>query len=201
MRSSTSAVHHEQGIMPMPKQQIHPSVEDLTAFSVGQLSPHQKLVLWIVRNYPESAAAGSHEAQFHAHIDPDGYVRAKNLWLQHAKTQDQNVTILRNAAKFFLLSDRDAAEGLLKRAQIVDPNNADVAQELGHLYRLGLIRRGSKKERQKLAEKSMEQFEIALEQDATANNYYLLAKLSTVAFEAGAIEKAKQICQSSAENE
>ncbi|MEO1979304.1 MAG: hypothetical protein ABGZ24_02155, partial [Fuerstiella sp.] len=90
---------------------------------------------------------------------------------------------------------------LLKRAQIVDPNNADVAQELGHLYRLGLIRRGSKKERQKLAEKSMEQFEIALEQDATANNYYLLAKLSTVAFEAGAIEKAKQICQSSAENE
>jgi len=154
---------------------------------------HQKLVLWLVKNYPESAAAGSHEAHIHAHSDPDGYVKAKSLWLQQAEAHGENVTILRNAATFFLLPDRRAAEELLRLAQAVEPDNADVAQALGQLYKLGLIYPGSKQERRKLAQKSMEQFEIAVRQDAgKSKNHPQLPDLATVAFEAGAADKARQ---------
>lgn len=154
------------------------------------LEPHKKLVLWLVRNYPESDAAGSFDAHFHTHINPDGYVKAKALWLEHAKTQSSNVVILRNAANYFLLSDRATAEDLLKKAQVVAPNDADLAHQLGHLYHLEVSRLEGDA-RRKQASLVMKQYEIAVANVGRANHYWY-ADLAKAAINAAAFDKAEQ---------
>lgn len=160
--------------------------------------PYQELVCWLIEHFPESAAAGNPSAQIHGGIDPTGYIRAKNLWLQKVKSNGQNIAILSNAAKFFLQSDRSTAEELLLKAQVLDPENADLCSQLAQLYRLGLIGRASVDERKELASKSLVQFERARALNGDGNKSsesYLLADMAKVAFDSGAIDKAKQYAE------
>src|SRR5262245_52371972 len=78
--------------------------------------------LWVIKNHPEAEIAGLPFCQIDAILDPDGYVQAKQLWLDQAKAKSNNAAVLGHAANFFLIHDKSLAEDLLKQAQRLEPN-------------------------------------------------------------------------------
>ena len=163
-------------------------------FSKEMRGPQFVLIDWLIREYPESKAAGS--APMHAGIDPSGYGKAKARWLQTVKEHPRNAVILGNAAKFCLLSERDLSEEFLKQAQALEPQNPQWAQDLGQLYQLSSNHPRSEAEGRELSEKALVQFELAMQLKGAANvNYYELSYVAKAAFNAGANDKAKDYAE------
>jgi hypothetical protein len=76
----------------------------------------------------------------YAHLYPrrDGpaYEAIEDLWLAHLRRRPDDLVLLANAARFFLLPDEAMAEKLLKRGQVLQPENPMWPRRLGHLYEL-----------------------------------------------------------------
>lgn len=154
------------------------------------------LVIWLIANFPESEAAGSSYSHIHASIDPSGYLKAKNLWLKKMSTHGEDTIVLSNAANFFLQSDSKTAEELLKKAQALEPDNIDWCNQLGQLYRLGLIGQVSAKKRKELATNALMQFERSISLQGESNiSSSTLVDLAKASFDAGEIEKAKKYAE------
>jgi len=150
------------------------------------------LVIWLIGNFPESKAAGSSYSHIHASIDPSGYTKAKNLWLQKTKSDEKNSIIVSNAATFFLQSDRKVAEQLLLKALAIEPDKFDLCNQLGQLYRLGMIGQANIKERKKIAANALMPFERSLgSQSESSDTSSTMTDLAQMAFEAEEFEKAK----------
>jgi len=116
-------------------------------------------VLWVVANAPEAEIAGP-EAGFIKGIETENYAEARGLWLRHVESNPKNTRILANAARFLLLDDRAAAEGLLKRGAEIEPGNPRWNEQLAQLYQLE-ARRPDKTD-PVAARKALEQYEAAL---------------------------------------
>lgn len=150
---------------------------------------HVELLSWLFTNYPESAASG--QARLFGSSDPEGYVALKSIWLQNIRNHPENVLILRRAANFVQMSDKVLTTEFLKKAQEIEPDNADVAAQLGQIYRLGLMRL-SGEERKQQASKALEQFERALAQsEGSPSESNLRLDVAKAALAAGELDKAK----------
>jgi tetratricopeptide (TPR) repeat protein len=93
-------------------------------------------ILWIIKHAPEVTTLADPFFYLDPTSDGQVYELAKKLWLRQVQTNEGNATILGNAAKFFTLHDKELSEELLKKAQLLEPNNPEWAQQLGHLYHL-----------------------------------------------------------------
>ena len=145
----------------------------------------RKQIMWIIKNRPEAEIAGLPYCKIDAIMDQDGYNEAKLLWLDQTKAHPQNPVIYGNAAQFFLIHDNDIAEGLLKQAQKVEPNNPKWSEQLGQLYAL----EGGKG----TAAKALAQFEKAQADDTSdISRFARLDSLAKSALEAGDLKKAAQ---------
>ena len=150
-------------------------------------------ISWLVKNYPE--AAGHMQTHIHASIDPNGYMQVKKLWLANIEAHPRNAKVLGNAAKYFLQSDRTVAEVLLKKAQAIEPGNADWAEQLGQLYKLGIMFT-SGPERQQAATEALAQFERAMKQnEVPQRSSSLLVDVAKMALAAGDTEKTKMYAE------
>lgn len=155
--------------------------------------PQAKLTTWLIQSYPE-AAANSHNRLLGS-TNPVGYVHAKKLWLTQLERYPQNTKVLGNAAKFFLLNDKELCEQLFIQAKTIEPENAEWPTQLGNLYQLGRSR-GSTVKRRESAAKALAEFELAslLNQDSAASSSMLTSK-AKAALLAGVKEKAKTYAQ------
>ena len=106
------------------------------------IEDRRRHIFWLIQNHPETKIAGLVEATIgparHQLGDTDGYEQAKKLWLQQVESKKENIAVLGNAATFFQLPDKEIAEGILKRAQAVYPDNF-WSGRLGYLYALGIL--------------------------------------------------------------
>jgi hypothetical protein len=142
-------------------------------------------ILWIIKNRPEAGIADLPYSGIRASMDQSGYDEARKLWLEQTRFYSQNATILGHAAKFFLIDDQNLAEGLLKKAQGLDPHNSEWHDRLGHLYGLQTGR--------KAAAKSLAAYEKAqLKEKCEMAVFDRLSKLAKSAVEAGEVQKASQ---------
>ena len=158
--------------------------------------PHQKLAMWFIKNYPDSAAAGDHASHVMGSMNPLGYLRAKELWLEQVNAHEQNVSILVNGADFFLQDDREKAEELLKKAQALEPDNTNITKKLALAYQLSGMVSGilgnSNSESRDQYEKAIAQYERALKQTANGSEKpSLLINIAKIAFQLGQMDKAK----------
>lgn len=94
----------------------------------------QKHILWIIENHPESEIAGRPECQVIEPLNQDYFNEAKKLWLKQVDLHKNNADVLGHAASFFLLSDKELAEALLKQAETADRKNSEWPERLGDLY-------------------------------------------------------------------
>jgi len=155
------------------------------------IEARQNHVLWVIENHPESELAGSSECEVLKSLNEEHYTQARKVWLKQLELHENEVTVLGNAASFFFLEDKELAESLLKRAEIMDPGNPEWPEQLGHLYSLELGDTFGKTRRQAAA-RSLEKYERAL---SLADNEFdeadLLGRVAKAAFEAGNMVKAK----------
>jgi tetratricopeptide (TPR) repeat protein len=165
-------------------------------FSKSYQSPdakqaHQELALWFIEKHPELEITGDPHASINQHLNPEGYAKAKSLWLANVDKHKDNAVVFSHAARFFLLSDRTIAEDFLKKAQSLEPENPEWSQQLGHLYELD-SHHAPNEERQRAAGKALAEYERAVNQQKQPDaKFFLLPDLATVAFNAGDFAKAK----------
>jgi hypothetical protein len=152
--------------------------------------PH---ILWIIENAPQVVSSGGglpHMDLVHD-WDQQAYQQAKQLWLKQVDANKTNVTILANAARFFILQDQELSEQLFKKAQLLEPGNPEWPRLLGHLY--NLKSRGHRGEsRPAAAIQAFVELEKAFQLEADASKQFGLGpELAKAAFEAGEFDKAR----------
>ncbi len=161
----------------------------LLAYFMSNRPARAKHILWIIEHHPEfSASSGSGYLSLLPGLDGSAYGQGKELWLKHVRDNPRNATILGNAAAYLLISDRKTAEDLLKRAQVIEPQNPAWAEQLGQVYKLNAMGQpGTVSQAKALAEFEKEQ------QPGTAPAFDKLNDLAMTAYGAGNIEKARTL--------
>lgn len=152
-------------------------------------------IFWLIENHPESELAGSPEASI-APIgfsgSTEGYQHGKQLWLEAVEKHPDDVKIVRHAAQFLFLFDRDTGRGLLKKALLLDPSDAQTSSMLAQSYMQERMMTGSPEEKTALAQKALSVSEQGLEKGDGEERFYVLGDVATEAFEAGDMVKAEQ---------
>ncbi|MEJ5167083.1 MAG: hypothetical protein WHV67_08675, partial [Thermoanaerobaculia bacterium] len=151
----------------------------------------QENVLWVIKNKPESQLAGMPQCELNPHIDGEIYEEGKKLWLENIEKFKENKKVLENAGNYFMVYDKEIAEGLFKKLQEIAPENPIYYEKLGHLYSLKMI--GKKgKEREEISKKALLQYEIAYSFANEIQKFHILEEMAKLSFEANEIEKAKK---------
>lgn len=127
------------------EQLLRNSPEDLATRSrlvehyaaVSLTEARREHVLWLIEHHPEDALLsvpwGMLLPAGFKFADPAGYEQAKRLWLNHtARTSDARV--IRHAALFLAVADKDLAETVLLNAQTMQPTASEWPSLLGKLY-------------------------------------------------------------------
>jgi len=154
----------------------------------GSRERRQKHVLWAIEHHPEYSAGGlAPYLSFVPSQDGAGYDQGKALWLKNVQGNPRNATILGNAAAYLLLFDEDLAEGLLKKAQALEPRNRAFSEQLGQLYKLEAMTNPGGNS----ATKALAEFEKELT-SRTTPAFENLDDLATTAFDAGDFKKARK---------
>lgn len=100
-----------------------------------KLAGIRKHALWRLANLPETDLWIPHISK---RYDPEGYERAKQLWLEQTSRPDVTPKTLGRAAAFLDWSDKPMAEELLLRAQRMDPTGP-WSNRLGDLYAAAIV--------------------------------------------------------------
>jgi hypothetical protein len=107
------------------------------------IEARRRHILWLIEHHPESAAMSLGEATIdakgHALADAPGYERASTLWIEQVQYHAQDVAVLKHAAKFFQLSNKDRAASFLRQAHAVEPDNRELSALIGYVYALGIL--------------------------------------------------------------
>lgn len=149
----------------------------------------QESILWLIENAPESDVLSVPAALLKPIEDGEAYARAKQLWADNLQNDPENLALLGNSAKFFLLNDPDLAENSLLKAKSLDPENPEWPESLGQLYWLDMMNSSAEAKRA-AAGKALEQYETAYDLSAEMERGYMLQELAKMAMEAGELEKA-----------
>lgn len=114
-----------------------------TAGPTATIEARRRHILWLIGNRPDAELAGLSEATIdpagHALADRPGYEQARTLWLEQARRRPSDAAVLRNAAKFLILPDKESAERVLKQGQRAEPQNPAWGEQLAFLYALGVM--------------------------------------------------------------
>ncbi len=158
----------------------------------------QKLILWLIEHHPDFTAIRTPYTGLNEIVDVPAYDEGETLWLKAVESHPQNATILGNAAEYFLILDQKTAEGLFKKAQALEPDNAYSSQRLGFLYGMEARSMLPDKDFKQMATSELHEFQLkklaALEKGhtpGTAPDFYNLCDLSKTAFAAGEFGKAR----------
>lgn len=142
--------------------------------------------LYIISHFPAEAIAGLPPVRFDSVLDGQASAEAKAQWLKQAERYSDSPAVLGNAAHFFLLSDPDRAETLLKQAITLEQSNPEWPRQLGHVHKTRMDQ-AQGEQRQEWAKKSLASFERAYELEPRTA---ALTDLAKTAFEAGDYDKA-----------
>ena len=109
----------------------------------ARVQARRRHILWLIANHPESAllalseATVNHDGQYLG--DSNGYEQVKKAWLEAVAKKDAGAGILSNAARFFLLSERELAADLYGRARKLEPGNPLWAGSQGSVMAFGIM--------------------------------------------------------------
>jgi tetratricopeptide (TPR) repeat protein len=148
----------------------------------------QRHILWLIGNRPDAPVLGMPYGHLDPFLDGSAFEEGKQAWLNQVAGEPKNTDFLGKAAAYLLLEDPAAAESLYKRAEAAEPQNPRWADQLGHLYSLGLSRKTGE-EKQDSAKAALAAYERSLQHRKDRGN--LLPDAAKAAFEAGDLAKAR----------
>ena len=150
-------------------------------------------VLWLVAHAPAAEVAGSPFGRIVRRADPEGYEAAAAAWQAVLDAHPDVPVLLANAAAFFLASEPDRAEALLRHGRALAPQEPAWAERLAHLHGLRAVR-ADPDERPALARRALAELERARPadgDDAEATSVWLVAA-ARAALAAGEAERARR---------
>lgn len=158
-------------------------------------SARRRHVEWLIENAPESEVLGLPYGLLDKILEHDSYDRAKQAWLKVIRESPENLTAIRNAARFFLLHDRKISEELLLKGQKLAAEDPEWPASLGRLYSLGLMSIAMGPVRNAAAKKAFQQYELAYDHSDSMGRDALVSDLAKAAFDAGLIDDAKKFAE------
>ncbi len=108
------------------------------AVDTGRRSVRLQHILYLVEHHPEAPVSGSHvlyvyrEHGPYADVSDHEAVRAQ--WLAAVQSHPGSTAVTMNAVRFLEMEDRGDAEQVLQRAIGANPENREIAADLGFLY-------------------------------------------------------------------
>ncbi len=100
-------------------------------------------ILYLVDHHPEAAVSASKVAYVYRtggpYANAADHEEARNLWLAAVQGSAGNVAVTMNAVKFLEREDQEDAERVLRRALDADPQNREIAANLGFLYAMEIL--------------------------------------------------------------
>jgi hypothetical protein len=104
----------------------------------GRRSLRLQHILYLVEHHPEAAGSASKAAYVYRakgpYADEEDHEAVRDQWLAAVQSRPQNNAVTINAVKFLQVEDPDDAEQVLRRAMDADPDNREIAANLGFLY-------------------------------------------------------------------
>jgi tetratricopeptide (TPR) repeat protein len=104
----------------------------------GRRSVRLQHILYLVEHHPEAPASGSKAAYVYRANGPYAnsadHDAVRDQWLAAVQGHPKNNAVTMNAEKFLSVEDQDDAEQVLRRAVDADPDNREIAANLGFLY-------------------------------------------------------------------
>lgn len=104
----------------------------------GRRSVRLQHILYLVEHHPEAAASASKAAYVFRSNGPYAnaadHEAAVDQWFAAVQAHPGNNAVTLNAVKFLQREDADQAERVLRRAVDADPDNRELAANLGFLY-------------------------------------------------------------------
>ncbi len=95
-------------------------------------------ILYVVEHHPEAARSASKAAYVYRAAGPYAnsadHEAVCDQWLAAVQNHPKNDAVTKNAVKFLEREDQDDAEQVLRRAVNADPDNRELAANLGFLY-------------------------------------------------------------------
>ena len=150
--------------------------------------------LWIIRNRPESEIAGTPYVGLDKLIDGKAFDEAAKLWRDYVSRDDAPVAILRNAAHFFFLADKELSEQLLRKVVERQPDDRRALRELARFY-LRDAQRAAPDRRRGAYIRAFATFERCRpEHKETPEWAYWAMSASKAAFGAARLEDAARLC-------
>lgn len=114
-----------------------------TAGPAATIEARRRHILWLIENRPEADLAGLSEATIdpagHALADRASYEQTRSAWLEQIRRRPSDTAVLRHAAKFFTLPDKDLAERALRQGQRAEPQNTAWGDQIAYLHALGVM--------------------------------------------------------------
>lgn len=154
-----------------------------------KLSRQEHHVLYLIEHAPGSAVLGHPEGTLMPHFNPRGYGEGSRMWERHLADRVDDVALLRNAANYWSMHERDRATAALKRGIEREPTVPDWAQSLGHLTALNMIGLPEAK-KPAIAAEALDYFEQAYALSDPMVQSYLLSEMCDMALTAGLFERA-----------
>src|ERR1700722_11780102 len=104
----------------------------------GRRSVRLQHILYLVEHHPEAAASASRAAYVYRAGGPSAnlsdHEAVRHQWLAAVQGHPKNNAVIMNAVKFLEAEDPEDAEQVLRRALNADPENREIAANLGFLY-------------------------------------------------------------------
>ena len=104
----------------------------------GRRSVRLQHILYLVERHPESAITASKAAYVYrssgAYANAADHDEVRDQWLAAVQNHPKDNTVVLNAVKFLQREDQEDAERTLRRAVNADPDNRELAANLGFLY-------------------------------------------------------------------
>lgn len=110
----------------------------------GRQSVRLQHILYLVEHYPEAPASGTRIAYVYrangpyANASDHDAVRAQ--WLAAVQSHAKSNAVVLNAVRFLEVEDTTDAERVLQRAMGAEPDNRELAANLGFLYATEMLR-------------------------------------------------------------
>jgi tetratricopeptide (TPR) repeat protein len=113
----------------------------------GRRSVRLQHILYLVEHHPEAGASASKAAYVYRAKGPyanlSDHEAVRDQWLAAVQGHPKNTAVITNAVRFLETEDPDDAEQVLLRALSADPDNREIAANLGFLYATEILAGGA----------------------------------------------------------
>jgi TonB family protein len=109
----------------------------------GRAAVRLQHILYLVQHHPEAAVSGSRAAYIYGanrpYANAADHEAVREAWLDAVQAHPKDNAVTLNAVRFLAVEDADDAEQVLGRAMEAEPENREIAANLGFLYAMELL--------------------------------------------------------------